>query len=68
MLHPTYKVTYFVGGFFLILRIMTIFEERMTTRLVMAQEKQAEQLKRIANLLEALVNQTVKNCNENDKK
>ena len=68
MLHPTYKVTYCVGGFFLILRIMTIFEERMTTRLVMAQEKQAEQLKRIANLLEALVNQTVKNCNENDKK
>lgn len=47
---------------------MTIFEERMTARLVMAQEKQAEQLKRIANLLEALVNQTVKNCNENDKK
>ena len=47
---------------------MTIFEERMTKRLVVAQEKQAEQLERIANLLEALVNQTVKNCNENDKK
>ena len=47
---------------------MTIFEERMTKRLVVAQEKQAEQLERIANLLEALVNQTVKKCNKNDKK
>ena len=47
---------------------MTIFEERMTKRLVVAQEKQAEQLERIANLLEALVNKTVKNCNKNDKK
>lgn len=58
MLHTTYKVIYRVGGF-LILRIMTIFEERMTTRLVNA-------LERIANSLEKILEQKAKK--EDDKK